>query len=225
MNQEFEDFKLGNRIIKLRKWKVRDRFALKEALKNAKTEFEAAKVSQKILVFDCLAEPYALSRDELDYIFAMLRSKSVGNIIKFDKNCPNCGISKSVEIKLDKLFKTSYGEFKTINVNDIVIELQEVKNIEAYNKTLEASNEPDFDDFLYHIKSLNGNESLGINELKEFFENLDISTMDSIFAEYDKMRFVINSKDFTCKCSKCGAIDTISFDEIPNIIPETWFRR
>lgn len=225
MEQIFQPLKLGNRTISVRNWKVRDRLKLKESLKNTSNETKQQEITLDILVYGCLEKPVALNEDELEYLFTMLRVNSIGDEVKFKFTCPNtdCNAENEIKLKPSKIYKPSFKELKNIKVPGIDIELQEVRNVEYYNSKIKTSTSPSLTDLILHIKTING-EMKSEEMINRIFEELDTKVMDEILDKWDEMRFTI-SRENKLKCPVCNAEEEFYFDEIPNLIPEKWFRR
>lgn len=221
----FRPIKVGNRVIKARNWKVKDRLMLKEAFKNVESEIKAQEKTLDILVYNCLEEQVPLNENELEYLFAILRVNSIGDDVEFRWTCSNenCNQISKTSLKVSKIYKPKFGELKDIKVNDISIELQEVKNVEYYNKRIRSSSSPSLDDLILHIKTVNG-QTMSEDKIQRVFDELDTKDMDAILDKWDEIRFTIDRSN-KVKCEHCGKEEEFEFDEIPNMIPQNWLKR
>lgn len=222
---EYNPIKLGNRSIKVRNWKVKDRELYKNKLKNISSTEDELKARYECFVTNILEKPTALNNDELEYLFLLLRIANLGDDLNYHWWCRNCEKTTDSKIKLSKLFTTKSGKIQDIDVGDIKIELQDVQNVELYNNKLRTSDSPSTDDLIFHIKSINGDNTKGFQDIKNYFDELDINTMDKISEAFEKMIFKIESREHTVTCTHCGANSTFNFDEIPDIIPPKWLKR
>lgn len=222
---EYKPLKIGTRTLKVRNWKVRDRLKLKEYLSQNPNELKQQEFTLETLVYNCLETPAALNEDELEYLFTQLRINSIGDDVDFKFTCsnPDCNETVDVKLKVSKIYKPNFTELKDIRIGENVIELQEIKNVEYYNRKMKESKSPSFTDLVLHIKTLNG-ETLSEQAILKKFEDLDTKEMDEILDKWDSMRFTI-SRENELKCPHCGKTETFIFDEIPNLIPQKWFKR
>ncbi|EAJ2432402.1 hypothetical protein DFW84_09500 [Campylobacter coli] len=222
---EYNPIKLGNRSIKVRNWKVKDRELYKSKLKNISSTEDELKARYECFVTNVLETPTALNNDELEYLFLLLRIANLGDDLNYHWWCRSCEKTTDSKIKLSKLFTTKSGKIQDIDIGDIKIELQDVQNVELYNNKLRTSDSPSTDDLIFHIKSINDDNTKGFQDIKNYFDELDINTMDKISEAFEKMIFKIESREHTVTCSHCGANSTFNFDEIPDIIPPKWLKR
>ena len=222
---QYKPLKIGNRTINVRNWKVRDRIKLKELLKEANSEKKQQEIILDVLVYNCIEGKVALNEDELEYLFAQLRVNSVGDDIRFKYTCPNEDCNEQVELglKISNVYKPKFKKLSNITVSNINIELQEVQNIDYYNRKMKESTTPSLTDLILHIKSLN-NEQKSENQILHIFEELDTKDMDTILDKWDSMRFTLDRVN-NLKCPYCGREESFEFDEIPDILPQTWLRR
>lgn len=226
MEYSFKPITLGNRTVNFRNWKVRDRIKLKDALKKSQSPEETGKAILQILLFDCLDKKYALNPDEINYVLLKMRSSSIGlDDMSYTWFCPECTKKNTYSVDPNNLFKTTFSDSKVIKNGDITIELDEVKNVDIYNKKVSASDSPYFDDLLMHIKSINSDDGMSFEEVKRFFEDLDTKVLDEIMDEYDKIRFKIDSEKEVV-CSDCGHKTSVIVDiNNANLIPPKWLQR
>lgn len=214
------DLKVGNKTIKFRKWKVKDREQFRE-LSQTLEESELNLKMIEIFVYNCLDKEYDLNPDELEFIFAKIREASISPNIKFKRICPNCQTEIEENLKIDDIYKVSFDEIdKTIEIDDLTIKLSNIKNIEYYNKKMKESKNIKFTDFILHIESIN-DEPLDYDEIYKLLYELDTQTVDTIFEYYDRIRFKIDKTvEFTCK--ECNFKEKYYFDELPDFFENNW---
>ena len=224
-SEAYKPLKLGNRTIGVRNWKVRDRIKLKDLLKDAPTEKRQQEIILDTLVYNCVEGKVALNEYELEYLFAQLRANSIGDEFPFEYTCPNldCNEQVRMDLKISDVQKPEFKKLGTITVGNINLELQDVQNVEYYNRKMKESSTPSLTDLVLHIKTLNG-EQKSENQILHIFEELDTKDMDSILDKWDAMRFTLNRVK-VLKCPYCGKEEEFEFDEIPDILPKAWLKR
>lgn len=224
-NETWKAIRLGARPLHIRKWKVRDRLKLKKFAQSQQDAQKQQEGTLQILVFGCIQEQIGLNKDELEYMFAQLRTHSIGDETEFSYNCTNleCNKLNKAKMKVSQIYKPEFGKIDDIKTENLYIQLQDIQNPKYYNKKMLENQYDDLTDLVLHIKTINGKE-LKEREILAMFEELDTDEMDYIFDIWDSMRFTINREN-TLICEHCGAENTFEFDEIPNLIPPIWFRR
>ncbi len=225
MVAEVNNVKLGNRVLEVRNWKVRDRNAFKDAIKNSISLEDQKNKMYEYLVMNMLSKPVALNRSELEFLLIILRAKNIGNIIDYRFKCDNCGERVTVKLPIEDILKTEYGEIKDISIDNIKIELQDVQNVAFYNETLAKSNHPILDDLILHIKSVDGDDKKSYKDLIQYFSEFDINLMDKILDKFESMIFRITSRDKEVVCPNCQHKTMFYFDNIPELIPAKWYER
>ncbi len=212
--------KLGNRDITIRKWKAREK---KEFLNTVRTS-ESLDSLQDVLVYNCIEEKVALNAEEFKYILTQIRSYSLGEEIELEFYCESCKSKFLNTISLNSVVKPVFSSLKQIKTKNYNIKIGEIKNIDFYKKTIKENplEERDYD-FYLRIDSINGDDSSSLDEIIEIFNEMDIDEFDSIFSQWENMRFKID--DVTeIKCLNCGDVVKYSFDEIPGFFPPSWFK-
>lgn len=212
------EVQLGSRKVNIRRWKVKDRKAIKALYREDITEEKALKKLVEILVFNCIEEKIDLNHDEIKYLLAKIREYSLNKKISYSFNCSECNEMNKIELSADEIFKPKFGEIKNIKN----IELQDVKNPKLFNQVLMDSDEPLLDNLMLRIKTING-EVFNYEKIKDYFNEMDTLELDEILDEFEKMIFTLDSTiEVTCKC---GDKQTIEFDNIPDLIPIDWITR
>lgn len=212
--------KLGNRDITIRKWKAREK---KEFLNIVRTS-ESLDLLQDVLVYNCIEENVALNAEEFKYILTQIRSYSLGEEIELEFYCESCKSKFLNTISLNSVVKPVFSSLKQIKTKNYNIKMGEIKNIDFYKKTIKENplEEKDYD-FYLRIESVNGDNTLTLDEIIEIFNEMDIDEFDSIFSQWENMRFKIDDTT-DISCVKCGNSVTYSFDEIPGFFPPSWFK-
>lgn len=221
MENIYKELDLGHKIVKFRKWKVKDRKALRQVVQENPNDII------KVMVLDCLEDSsVALSPDELQYIFIKIREESISDNFNFSFNC-GCGNKNKENIKISDVTNFTFSPFKEISIKDLKVNFCTVKNAKFYNdKILDKSNAENIDivDLILHIDSINDNIDKTFDEMMDFFMELDSDVFDELMQEYNKMNFKIdNSKKLSCK--QCQKEYTFIFDEIPDFFPKDWITR
>ena len=81
------------------------------------------------------------------------------------------------------------------------IKIGEIKNADFYKNIIEQnpSEEKDYD-FYLRIESINSDDSMTLEEIVELFNEMDIDEFDSIFSQWEQMRFKIDdTAEISCK--------------------------
>lgn len=217
---------IRNKVIKFRKWKVKDRKKFIKILNELDDINDFS--TTKELVYDCLEDKNTiLSSEEFRYVLGQIRKESVGDTIEVSLLCETCGEEYNSSLKIDDVIKPSGQDYTEVKFDDVSVSFGEVVNKEYYDKKLEESETPEevyMNDFLYHISKIDGNETFTFAELEEYIDNMNIDVLDKVLDEWDKMRFTVNDVCST-QCSHCDTVETYSFDDLPGFFPETWFTR
>lgn len=212
--------KLGNREITIRKWKAREK---KEFLNTVRTS-ESLDSLQDVLVYNCIEEKVALNAEEFKYVLTQIRSYSLGEEIELEFYCESCKSKFLNTIKLSSVVKPVFNGLKEIKTTNYNIKISDIKNPDFYKKTIKNNplEERDYD-FYLRIESINGDDSLTLDEIIDLFNEMDIDEFDSIFFQWENMKFKIDDTT-EIKCLKCGDAVRYSFDEIPGFFPPSWFK-
>ncbi len=209
--------KLSNQEITARKWKAKEKLAFIDIMKNNSDKSQLV----DILVYNCIEEKVALSKDEYKYVLSVIRSKSLGDVIPLEFSCEHCERRFIVEIKLSEVIKPVFEESKVISTPKYDIELCEIQNVDYYKQVINQA--ADELDLYLRIKSINGNDGYTLEEIIEFFENLDVQDFDEIFEQWDKIKLKIQDIRIV-KCPHCEGKTQYEFDEIPGFFPSSWFK-
>lgn len=217
---EYFTIPLGRRNVEIRKWKVKDRQTLKKSFNTSDADAQVER-TLKILVWNCINGKIALNKDELEYVFAQIRRHSIGDSTEFQYTCqnPECNKLATQKVNISEIWRPKYQELR--NFGDF--ELQEIQNIDYYNKKIKEYDYSSMIDFALHIKSYKG-EQLSDEKYLKIFEDLTTSEMDEILDTWESMAFSLDRNN-SMVCPHCGTENTFEFDEIPNLIPPIWFRR
>ncbi len=216
---------IKDRVIKFRKWKVKDRKKFIALLKEDDINYHGLTDS---LVYDCLENKQEiLTPDEYRYILTAIRIKSVSDNIKFDFKCENkeCEKDYSVDLKLSEVLSPLYEKGDEIISSDTKIKLGFIPNKKYYDDKIKGCT-PDeiyLVDFLLHINTIDGNDTLGFDELLDYIEELDTNVLDDIFVQWDNIRFKIDDIN-EVTCPHCDSTEKYQFDDMPNFFPSSWFK-
>ncbi len=209
--------KIRDKVIEFRKWKVKDR-----------KDFSAAQGSlekRKALVYNCLKDPNtALDNEEYNFILEKIRAVSIKDEIGYNLQCSNCGKKFSLYVNINDVTDCAFSDYHPIEVENIKIELQDVKNRDFYEsamKVVKDINEKYITDFALHIKSINDNNSLSFQDVVNFILDLDIDIYEKIFKEWDLIRFkCVNLQSVICP--HCNKETIYNFNDFPGFFPKSW---
>lgn len=212
--------KLNNREITIRKWKAKEKKEFLNTVRNS----ESLDTLQDVLVYNCIEEKVALNADEFKYVLTQIRSYSLGDEIELEFFCDNCKTKFLNTIKLCSVVKPLISDKKEIKSKNYKIKLSEIRNVDFYKEIIKANPTEERDyDFYLRIQSINGDDSMTLDEIVQLFDEMDIDEFDSIFNQWEDIRFKIDdSADISCK--NCGTVVKYSFDEIPGFFPPSWFK-
>jgi hypothetical protein len=216
---------VGTRSINVRKWKVKDKREFTNIMKAEKPD--DVKLLHA-LVYNCIDDKkIVLSEDEYKYVLNVIRSHSLGDEVKVGIVCEACETKHEQTYKISELFKQRFSDKTEFTVGPFTFKLTNVKNRDMYYKKMKDLNIPEeifYYDFLFHIASINGNESLSLKAMEELFDEIDVGTLEKIFEEWDNIRFKLNDVN-EVKCTECGHVELYSFDELPEFFPSAWFSK
>lgn len=212
--------KLNNREITIRKWKAKEKKEFLNTVRNS----ESLDTLQDVLVYNCIEENVALNADEFKYVLTQIRSYSLGDEIELEFFCDNCKTKFLNTIKLSSVVKPLISDKKEIKSKNYKIKLGEIRNVDFYKEIIKANPTEERDyDFYLRIQSINGDDSMTLDEIVQLFDEMDIDEFDSIFNQWEDIRFKIDdSADISCK--NCETVVKYSFDEIPGFFPPSWFK-
>ena len=221
-NNESKNEKLEiklDKTYKIRKWKAKEK---KEFLKIIKTEDNLDRV-QDVLVYNCIDGDAAFNTSEFKYVISKLRQYSLGNEIELEFYCDDCKSKFLKTIELDKIIIPIFSNKNEIKTKNHNIKIGSIKNPNFYKQTINENPEyADEYDFYLRISDIDSNDTFTLEEIVEFFDNMDIDEFDSIFAQWEDIRFKIDDTT-EIKCKNCESTVTYSFDEIPGFFPPAWF--
>jgi len=214
--------KIGNKQIKFRKWKVKDK---KKYINSTNTEDDIS--IKEAIVYDCIDDKnIVLSEDEFRYALINIRAESVKTALVYNFECSSCENAYEFVTDVKDVVKPVFEKYKPIAVvssdTSYNIELGELCNRKFYEETmLKYKNEVDIADFVLHIQSFNGDVSLTFDEIINIINEMDIDAFDKIFQEWVKTKFKLNMVS-TVMCPHCNHEEQYLFDEFPGFFPSNW---
>lgn len=197
---------IRNNTLHYRGWKVKD-IRLYKTAENEKEQKEA-------LIYNLIKEPVTLDSYESLYALIMIRSKSVDEGITYHFKCKKCEELYNAEIKPEECLKIEFREYEPFEVNGHRYQFQDIRNREVYEE-LEKS---DLMDMCMHVKSIDSNDGLTLEETIGYFEDLDLKDFREVKRNYDDQRFTVTMHS-KVKCTHCGNEIEMLFDTLPNFIP------
>ena len=203
----------------IRKWKAKEK---KEFLNTVRTS-DSLEGLQDVLVYNCIEEDVAFSADEFKYVLTQIRSYSLGSDIELEFYCENCKKKFLNTINLNEIIKPVISNKKEIKTKNYKIKIDGIRNVQFYKETIQnnPTEEKDYD-FYLRIASINGDDSMGLDEIISLFNEMDIDEFDSIFEQWEDIRFKIDdTAEIVCK--SCESSVNYSFDEVPGFFPPSWF--
>lgn len=220
MTDSANDFKyqfvLNGKTIKYRKWKVKDKFTLDKA----NTNYEI----HKAVVYDCLEEQVPLDAQELLYAIYQIRKISVKRPVKYTFECTHCSHKFEYIAELDKIFEPRFSQYKPFKINDNEYEFAEIRNAKFYEDTLEKIEDLEAKlivDMALHIKSINRNDAMKLNDVMAYINNMDLDEYTELQKTFLDQRFMISFMH-EVECPICHHKQKYVFDTFPNFYPLGW---
>ena len=212
--------KLNNQEITIRKWKAKEKKEFLNTVRNS----ESLDTLQDVLVYNCIEEKVALNADEFKYVMTQIRSYSLGDEIELEFFCDSCKSKFLNTIKLQEIIKPIISNLKEIETKNYRIKLGNIRNVDFYKETIKNNpNEEKDYDFYLRIESINGDESMTLEEIVELFNEMNIDEFDSVFERWEDIRFKIDDTS-EISCKNCEDTVKYSFDEVPGFFPPAWFK-
>lgn len=203
----------------IRKWKAKEKKEFLTTVRNS----ESLDTLQDVLVYNCIEEEAAFNADEFKYVLTQIRSYSLGDEIELEFYCDECKKKFLNTIKLSEIVKPVISGKKEIKTKNYKIKIGSIRNTKFYKETIKnnPTEEKDYD-FYLRIASINGDDSMGLDEIISLFNEMDIDEFDSIFEQWEDIRFKIDdTAEIVCK--SCESSVNYSFDEVPGFFPPSWF--
>lgn len=208
---------IRDKTIEFRKWKVKDR----KSLMSANNDVER----RKALVYNCIKDQnIALDNEEFNFVLEKIRSVSVKDKLNYTLTCDECGKDFNLSVDIEDLIDCSFSDFEPLVYNDLIIEIQDIKNRDFYENTIVTVTDEQ-ERFLYdlalHIKSINGNSSMSFQSVIDFLQDLDLDVYSSIYEQFNKIRFrCINLQ--SVECPHCHGETVFNFNDFPGFFPKSW---
>jgi hypothetical protein len=215
-----------DKVLHLRKWKVKDRNAFKQIIKEKGESLTPIDISSA-LVFPCIKEKnILLTEEEIKNVLYSLREISIKADFDFTFLCDeeNCEKLNTTTIKVQDINKIVKSNWSEVEIFDDVITFGERVQPEFYYNTIyntDSENQKEQSDLAMHIVKIGNDDSMSFSETITFLNNLDTDVLDKIQEEYNKQKFKQDTL-YTVKC-ECGKEQNFIFDEIPNFFPTSWF--
>ena len=198
--------KIRNNTLHFRGWKVKD-IRLYKTAENEKEQKEA-------LIYNLIKEPVILDSYESLYALIMIRSKSVDEGVEYHFKCKKCEELYDVSIKPEECLKVEFNDYEPFTVGEHTYQFQDLKNREVY----ESVEKSELMDMCMHVKTIDNDDGYTLEEVINYFEDLDLKDFRAIKEVYDKQRFTVTMHS-TVKCTHCGNEIEMLFDTLPNFIP------
>lgn len=213
-----QEVKLRGKVIKFRKWKVKDKRKYLENIKDVP-------IARDALIYDCLEDKrLALDEEELKFMIVQIRMASLSDPIQYNFVCEGCSNPYEYYANLKEnisLDGTGVGELAEGNT---VFEMGYIQNKDFYQSLYLAGanqDEKDLIDFMMHVKSFNGNDGFTFDMLSEFISEMDAVDFEKIFIKWQIMRARVNNVA-PVNCPHCGHEEWYEFDALPGFFPQSW---
>jgi len=207
-----------NTTVKISKWNGKTKKEFLKLLKN--NNLNENTIINTLLLPYIDKRDYYLNPDEIQYILINLRKISYNKPINYNIKCIEC--SEVINLENDVLDFCSYkmGNFPIIykdSENEIYFNVIPNNFLEVSKQIEKLTNYdilPNTIEMLLHISKFNKKEVNTFEEIYEFYENLDIETLNDIEDFYNKNKSSLELK-LDVKCPKCNSKHTYYFDSIP----------
>lgn len=213
-----QEVKLRGKVIKFRKWKVKDKRKYLENIKDVP-------IARDALIYDCLEDKrLALDEEELKFMIVQIRMASLSDPIQYNFVCEGCSNPYEYYANLKEIISldgTGVGELAEGNT---VFEMGYTQNKDFYQSLYLAGanqDEKDLIDFMMHVKSFNGNDGFTFDMLSEFISEMDAVDFEKIFIKWQIMRARVNNVA-PVNCPHCGHEEWYEFDALPGFFPQSW---
>lgn len=158
-------------------------------------------------------DPNKLTMFDLEYVFAMLRSKSVGSISRVGLKCQSCDATNEVDIELEKvrvempdkapildIADNVKIQMKYPDVNDIIDASGETSDIERVFDTIVSCIET-----IYYGEDVFDAKTQSKKDLKEFIESMNSTQFQHIRDFAENMPQCEVAVNYTC--TSCGHVN------------------
>jgi len=158
-----------------------------------------------------------LTSFDLDYMFLQLRARSIGENIKLNIKCDECGERTPVKINVDDIKPSEFDEskgFKYQLTNDIgvIMRFPRMMDIQRFEKERDPDDMTVADAFIslmaasiesiYDADTVYPAEDHSVQELVDFVENLKKDQYDIVNKFFEAVPKIATDLEF--KCDKCG---------------------
>jgi hypothetical protein len=213
-----QEVKLRGKMIKFRKWKVKDKKKYLENINNIP-------VAREALIYDCLEDKrIALDEEELKYMIVQIRMASLSDPIQYSFVCGGCSNPYEYAANLKEIITLDGNGIGEISSGKTTFEMSHIQNKEFYQNLYLSSktqDEKDLVDFMLHIKSFNGNDGFTFDTLSEFISEMDAMEFERIFIQWQILRTRVNNIA-PVQCPHCGHEEWYEFDALPSFFPQSW---
>ena len=213
-----QEVKLRGKMIKFRKWKVKDKKKYLENINNIP-------VAREALIYDCLEDKkIALDEEELKFMIVQIRMASLSDPIQYSFVCEDCTSPYEFAANLKEIITLDGNSQGEIAFGNTVFEMGSILNKEFYQSmylSAKTQDEKDLIDFMLHVKSFNGNDGFTFEMLNEFISEMDAIEFEKIFIQWQIMRTRVNNVG-PVHCPHCGHEEWYEFDALPGFFPKSW---
>ena len=223
MSEEYKfSVQVGDKTVKYRKWKVKDKKTFIESMK-AGDLFGVEKI-----VFDCVQDKnQPLSQEEYRYVLMHIRGDSLGENLPFIIKCGECGERFPNTTSVKEIYTPRFGKYGTIKSGNTSFKMGEIQNKEYYIDAIHQCNtfeEQSFIDFLYHVREHNGNNGFTFQTLYDAVNDLDVDVASDIFKQWEDMRFTYDDHIIET-CPHCKTEQQVKVDTLYGFFPKDWFSK
>lgn len=212
------ELELNGKVIKYRKWKGKDKNKFLEMFKEVQNI--TLQNTLKTLVDSCIEDSNQIfSPEEYKYLLSMIRQESLGDDMEVLVSCESCEHVYEYKYKITEVLRPKHSTLNSFKTQNQEVVFGGVRNKELYIKAMEDNPQKDI---LYRVREVNSEDSFTMKELEDILMDLDVDEYDAILEYFNENKFLVMD-EVPLECPKCGFVEDVSFDEIPDFFPDSWF--
>jgi hypothetical protein len=215
----YYDYEINGKIIEFRAWKTKDEkeFLVMQASKDEMSDQDIF----EFLVKPCLKDPsIALTEGEKQLVMLEIRKRSFGESVDVQYICGSCKKYNESKLHIDKIVSYKPFTLEPVTKDGITVNFKDTINTKLL-LGLEGS-DLNYKRFLLHVASLTIDNQVykdfSLDELGEYFDDLDAATFDYFFAELQEQMERVTYGS-TVRCLFCGTEQDIGLGDLPNLFP------
>jgi hypothetical protein len=215
----YYDYEINGKTIEFRAWKTKDEkeYLIMQASKDEMSDQDIF----EILVKPCLKDPnISLTEGEKQLVMLEIRKRSFGESVDVQFLCGSCKKYNETKLNINEIVKYKPFKLEAITKDGITVNFKDTINIKLLNGF--EGTKLNYQRFLLHIASLTIDNQVykdfNLEELGEYFDNIDAETFDYFFAELQEQMEQVTYGG-KVKCMFCNVEQDIGLGDLPNLFP------